>query len=514
MRSSFPSVGQLLSLHASLAFAFGSSAASNNTCCKALELAGSVLVVYPSDEQYLNRTSSYWSVSAQLSPNCIVQPISTEGVSMTVKTLVEDAGCKDERFAIRSGGHTTWAGSNNINGGVTIDLGLMNTTTLDIDSKVASIQPGSRWNQVYATLDPQGFTVAGGRAGSVGVAGFLTGGGNSFYTAQQGFACDNVKNFEVVLASGDVINANATNNSDLFQVLKGGSGANFGIVTRFDIQAFEAGNLWGGTMVYPKSVGQQHIEAYHAWTDNVNNYPEGSSIIFWSYLPAMQDIVILAAYEDTAGNVAPPGFDQVMAIPGAIASTMRIASHKELTDELEQPAGYHDIWYTLTFKNDVRIYQKIVELHEEFVNEWKSESPDPDFITQCMFQSIATSFSEHSVAKGGNVLGLDRETDNLVMLLYDIAVKTPELETLARKKLQASGEAMKEYAASLGGLVDWTYLNYADGSQDPLASYGPENVAKIRTAATKYDPKQIFQKRAPGGFKISRVNEAGSKTEL
>lgn len=126
----------------------------------------------------------------------------------------------------------------------------------------------------------------------------------------------------------------------MFQVLKGGSGANFGIVTRFDVQAFEAGNLWGGTMVYPKSVGQQHIEAYHAWTDNVNNYPEGSSIIFWSYLPSMKDIVILAAYEDTAGNVSPPGFDRTMAIPDAIASTMRIASHKELTDELEQAVGY------------------------------------------------------------------------------------------------------------------------------------------------------------------------------
>lgn len=126
----------------------------------------------------------------------------------------------------------------------------------------------------------------------------------------------------------------------MFQVLKGGSGANFGIVTRFDVQAFEAGNLWGGTVLYPKTVGQQHIDAYHAWTNNVNNYPEGSSIIFWSYLPAMEDIVILAAYEDTAGNVAPPGFDQVMAIPDAISSTMRIASHKKLTDELEQPAGY------------------------------------------------------------------------------------------------------------------------------------------------------------------------------
>lgn len=169
-----------------------------------MEREGSAVVLYPSDEQYLARSSSYWSVSAQLSPSCIVQPISTEEVSKTVKTLVGDPGCEQERFAVRSGGHTTWAGSNNINGGVTIDLGLMNSTTLDIDSKVASILPGSRWNSVYAALEPQGFTVAGGRAGTVGVAGFLTGGGNSFYTAQQGFACDNVKNFEIVLASGYV----------------------------------------------------------------------------------------------------------------------------------------------------------------------------------------------------------------------------------------------------------------------------------------------------------------------
>ena len=221
MKLSMPTVGPLLGLYFSFEYAFKTSAESINTCvcqkpvadlrerlliamkqCKALQLAGSAHVLYSSDEAYHDRISSYWSVSAQLIPNCMVQPLSTEEVSKTIKTLLTDAACGREQFAIRSGGHTTWAGSNNIDDGVTIDLGLMNGTTLDVKTNIASIQPGSRWNQVYATLDPQGFTVAGGRAGSVGVAGFLTGGGNSFYTAQQGFACDNVKNFEVVLASG------------------------------------------------------------------------------------------------------------------------------------------------------------------------------------------------------------------------------------------------------------------------------------------------------------------------
>jgi hypothetical protein len=119
----------------------------------------------------------------------------------------------------------------------------------------------------------------------------------------------------------------------------------------------------------------------------------------------------------------------------------------------------------MTFKNDVRIYEKIVELHEKFVDEWKVESPDPDFVTQCMFQSITTTMSEQSIAKGGNMLGLDKEEGNVVMLLYDIAVNGQELEDAAREKLKASGKAIVEFAKSVDGLVDWQYLNYADSYQ-------------------------------------------------
>jgi hypothetical protein len=116
----------------------------------------------------------------------------------------------------------------------------------------------------------------------------------------------------------------------------------------------------------------------------------------------------------------------------------------------------------MTFANDARIYKKIVELHETMVNEWKTESPDPDFITQCMFQSIPTIFAQHSLEKGGNMLGLDALDKNVVMLLLDIAVNGADLEVLARKKLRSFGERIREYAASLDGLVDWQYLNYAD----------------------------------------------------
>lgn len=50
-------------------------------------------------------------------------------------------------------------------------------------------------------------------------------------------------------------------------------------------------------------------------------------------------------------------------------------------------------------------------------------------------------------------------------------------------------------------------MNYDDKDQNPLESYGPENVAKIRAAAAKYDPDGIFQTLVPGGFKISGVSQ-------
>jgi hypothetical protein len=48
-------------------------------------------------------------------------------------------------------------------------------------------------------------------------------------------------------------------------------------------------------------------------------------------------------------------------------------------------------------------------------------------------------------------------------------------------------------------------LDYADITQDPLASYGAENVKKMKAAAKKYDPQGVFQNLVPGGFKISKV---------
>lgn len=59
----------------------------------------------------------------------------------------------------------------------------------------------------------------------------------------------NTSKFKVVLANGSVVNASQATHPDLYFALRGG-GNNFGVVTRFDLNAYRYDSLWGGTTVF------------------------------------------------------------------------------------------------------------------------------------------------------------------------------------------------------------------------------------------------------------------------
>ncbi len=104
------------------------------------------------------------------------------------------------------------------------------------------------------------------------------------------------------------------------------------------------------------------------------------------------------------------------------------------------------------------------------------------------------------------MMGLDRIKEDCILLVWAIEVDTPELNaTVGAPALKAAIDEIETYARSVDGDVAFRYLNYCDGTQDPLGSYGEENIRLMREAAAKFDPEGVFQSRVPGGFKISRV---------
>ncbi len=80
----------------------------------------------------------------------------------------------------------------------------------------------------------------------------------------------------------------------------------------------------------------------------------------------------------------------------------------------------------------------------------------------------------------------------------DDAAINAATESLLRQAIQ--------YAKSQGQYNQYLYLNYALQQQDPIAGYGADNQAFLRAVSKKYDPRGIFQKLVPGGFKLYRTD--------
>lgn len=292
------------------------------------------VLLTPEDSDYDARQDSYWSDSAKIKPASIVLPRTTEEVAAAVKALAAHG----QKFAIRSGGHTNWAGANNIEGGITVDLSRLNTATYDPASETATIGPGNRWREVYAELHKHGRVVAGGREGNVGVGGLLLGGGNTFFTAQRGFACDNVIEYEVVLADGRVVKANAEENEDLFRVLKGGSN-NFGIVTSFRLNAIKCDKVWGGMTFFPKTTIPAAQDALHDFTENVDKDKESNLVVIFTHMPDFKDVVVATLYAQVGGVERAPAYQKFLEIP-EILNTVKMTSISEMAFEYNIPSNY------------------------------------------------------------------------------------------------------------------------------------------------------------------------------
>ena len=81
------------------------------------------------------------------------------------------------------------------------------------------------------------FLLPGGTCLGVGTGGLVLGGGIGYNTHWAGLTCDHLTSTRVVLASGEVVEADATNHPDLFWACRGGTGGNFGINTVVHVPA-------------------------------------------------------------------------------------------------------------------------------------------------------------------------------------------------------------------------------------------------------------------------------------
>jgi FAD/FMN-containing dehydrogenase len=147
---------------------------------------------------------------------------------------------------------------------------------VDPAARTARVPAGARWIDVVQAAAPHGLAAMHGSAPTVGVMGYLVGGGLSFYGRAHGLAADHVRAFEVVTPDGEARRADAHENAELFWALRGGGGG-YAVITAAEIELLPYPEVTGGALFF---AAESAPALLRAWRDWARTAPEAMTTTF------------------------------------------------------------------------------------------------------------------------------------------------------------------------------------------------------------------------------------------
>lgn len=195
------------------------------------------------------------------------------------------------RPVIKGGGHS-YFGNSNASGSLLVWTRRMRSIILhdafapagappsNGGEEAVSIGAGAIWGEVYKKVATEGGRyVQGGGCLTVGVAGFVQGGGFGSFSKTFGTGAANLLEAEVVTADGKIRVANAFQDPELFFALKGGGGGSFGIVTRLTLKTHPLPTTIGAILFSVQAQSDQAWRALVART--IDFYAEALFVPEW-----------------------------------------------------------------------------------------------------------------------------------------------------------------------------------------------------------------------------------------
>lgn len=211
--------------------------------------------IEPGHFEYADVRSTYMRGG---SPGIVLQPDSAEQVAAAVGFARRHP---DLALSVRSGGHGVSGRSTN-DGGIVIDLRRLDgIEVLDSARRLVRVGAGARWASVAAVLGESGWALTSGDYGGVGVGGLATAGGIGLLAREHGLTIDHLRAAEVVLADGSIVRTDATTHPDLFWAVRG-AGANMGIVTAFEFEVDEVGELGSAQLAFQVDDVAEFLQGY------------------------------------------------------------------------------------------------------------------------------------------------------------------------------------------------------------------------------------------------------------
>ncbi|KAG9256537.1 FAD binding domain-containing protein [Emericellopsis atlantica] len=225
--------------------------------------------------------------------NYVVYSVRAESAS-DVQAAIAFAQEHSIRFVIRNTGHdyngrSTGAGALSVWTHYMKDIEILGRA----DGKALKVGAGVQGFEAVDAAHKAGLVVVGGECPTVGLAGGYTqGGGHSALSTSFGLSADNVLEWEVVTAAGEL-------------ALGGGGGGNWGVVTSMTVKAHADAACSGASVVIMAAENEEtaFYKAIDAFHEELADMVDAGALVIYYFSADFFQIAPLTAYDQTEADV-------------------------------------------------------------------------------------------------------------------------------------------------------------------------------------------------------------------
>jgi FAD/FMN-containing dehydrogenase len=383
-------------------------------------------------------------------------------------------------IAVRAGGHSM-PGHSTCDGGIVIDLRAMNQVDVDPAARRARVMGGALLGELDRATQEHGLVVPAGVVSHTGVAGLTLGGGVGRLMRRFGLTIDSLLAAELVSAEGEILEASAETNPDLFWAIRGGGG-NFGVVTEFEFALHPLREIVMLATFHPLeqagAVLEQARETIAAtahdellWTSFLRRAPD----MPWVPRQVIGHPGIVSAIEWSGDP------QQGHAILGQIRDELAPTATSLLTLPFlaVQSAGDE------VFAAGKRTYIKAgfaPALSDELISALVHSAHE-----------LGSPFSQIEVLSlGGAIARVGAEETAFPYRGAAWLINVPATWELAADTIDEVAWARRTYARLAPHLGAGTYVNFMDDDETPPSAYG-QTLARLQRVKSVYDPDNVFR---------------------
>jgi FAD/FMN-containing dehydrogenase len=231
-------------------------------------------VCQPGEAAYL--AASPWNTSVLFQPAAVIAAADADDVSTAFRFAAEHG----YKVAVQSTGHGAVSRGEDT---VLIHTGSMDRCVVSPVDSVATIGAGVTAQRLIDAAAEHGLAAIVGSAGTVGVAGYLSGGGIGPFVSTFGLSADYIDSLDAVTADGEIHHVSPNENPDLFWAFRGGK-SRLGIITSVTLRLEPLTHFYGGAIWFD---GQDAPAVVHEWATWSASLPdEISTSVALTRMPA------------------------------------------------------------------------------------------------------------------------------------------------------------------------------------------------------------------------------------